>query len=189
MRACRTDSGFCVVSHARLVVARWNNVAFVRGRAPPAQQCNIAASVTECRAAGVIFYEMLYGRRPFHTDVSQEAIASSNLLLSPAALAFDAKPAVSQGAKDFIQKCLTYNQQARPDAREAARHEYLVTPRGSRRAPAGPAPTGAQPLAAARLPVRRGVYAMCVPRRMRRSADAALSLRVSGVLCLRACCI
>ena len=95
-----------------------------------------------CHSAGVIFYEMLYGRRPFHTDVSQEAIASSNLLLSPAPLIFDAKPAVSQGAKDFIQKCLTYSHQSRPDAKEAAKHEYLNAPRLSRRGPSGPAPAG-----------------------------------------------
>ena len=96
--------------------------------------------------AGVIFYEMLYGRRPFHTNVSQEAIATDNLLLHPTTLNFDAKPAVSQGAKDFIRQCLTYSHTARPDAREAARHEYLATARGARRGSAAAA--GAQGLAA-----------------------------------------
>ena len=114
------------------------------------QQCTCQAekpgpttTFTAAHPAGVIFYEMLYGRRPFHTNVSQEAIASSNLLLSPAPLTFDAKPAVSQGAKDFIQKCLTYNHHQRPDAAEAAKHEYLVASKGTRRGPAGPSPTGA----------------------------------------------
>jgi serine/threonine protein kinase len=86
--------------------------------------------------AGVIFYEMLYGQRPFHKNVSQEVIASNNLLLNPTQLTFEAKPAISQGAKDFIQKCLTYSHQARPDAKEAAQHEYLASVRSARRAPA-----------------------------------------------------
>jgi tousled-like kinase len=84
-----------------------------------------------CSAAGVIFYEMLYGRRPFHTGVDQETIANSHLLLHPNALTFDAKPSVSQGAKDFIKRLLTYNHQLRPDVHEAAEGEsiaYLLTP-------------------------------------------------------------
>lgn len=75
--------------------------------------------------AGVIFYEMLYGRRPFYAGVDQETIANSHLLLQHNALTFDAKPNVSQGAKDFIKRLLTYNHQLRPDVHEAAKDKYL----------------------------------------------------------------
>lgn len=68
---------------------------------------------------------MLYGKRPFYTGVDQETIANSHLLLQHNALTFDAKPSVSQGAKDFIKRLLTYNHQLRPDVHEAAKDKYL----------------------------------------------------------------
>jgi serine/threonine protein kinase len=83
--------------------------------------------------AGVIFYELLYGRRPFHAGVSQEAIARSNLLLQHAPLTFDASPRVSQEAKDFIAACLTYNHHQRPSVAEARAHPYLNPPARDRR--------------------------------------------------------
>lgn len=52
----------------------------------------------------MIFYEMLYGKRPFHGNVSQSSIASGSLLLGATDLHFDAKPAVSQEAKDFLRR-------------------------------------------------------------------------------------
>lgn len=83
--------------------------------------------------AGVIFYEMLYGRRPFHANVDQETIATSQLLLHPNALAFNAKPVVSQGAKDFIKRLLSYDHQLRPDVHEAAADVYLMSAKDRRR--------------------------------------------------------
>ena len=74
---------------------------------------------------GVIFYEMLYGKRPFHANVSQQSIASGSLLLGATELVFDAKPVVSQEAKDFIRRCLTYNHRLRPDVLAAASDVYL----------------------------------------------------------------
>lgn len=81
----------------------------------------------------MIFYEMLYGRRPFHANVDQETIATSQLLLHPNALSFDAKPGVSQGAKDFIKRLLTYDHQLRPNVHEAAADVYLMSAKDRRR--------------------------------------------------------
>lgn len=81
---------------------------------------------------------MLYGRRPFHANVDQETIATSHLLLHPNALSFDAKPVVSQGAKDFIKRLLAYDHQLRPDVHEAASDVYLMSAKDRRRnVPAG----------------------------------------------------
>lgn len=86
----------------------------------------------------MIFYEMLYGRRPFHANVDQETIATSQLLLHPNALSFDAKPVVSQGAKDFIKRLLAFDHQLRPDVHEAASDVYLMSAKEKRRnIPAG----------------------------------------------------
>lgn len=81
---------------------------------------------------------MLYGKRPFHANVDQETIATSQLLLHPNALSFDAKPVVSQGAKDFIKRLLAYDHQLRPDVHEAASDVYLMSAKDRRRnVPAG----------------------------------------------------
>eukprot|EP00892_Ulva_mutabilis_P007157 jgi/Ulvmu1/4813/UM020_0098.1 len=99
----------------------------------PGGQRPMISNKVDVWAAGVIFYEMLYGRRPFHANVDQETIASSQLLLHPNALSFDAKPGVSQAAKDFIKRLLTYDHQLRPDVHEAASDVYLMSAKDRRR--------------------------------------------------------
>ena len=86
---------------------------------------------------------MLYGKRPFHANVSQQSIASGSLLLGATEVTFDTRPTVSADAKAFIRRCLTYNHRARPDVLAAASDPYLrlakdkVSPRKGRRGSAG----------------------------------------------------
>lgn len=65
---------------------------------------NYVRATSDDARAGVIFYEMLYGKRPFHGNASQSSIASGCLLLGATDLQFDAKPHVSQEAKDFLRR-------------------------------------------------------------------------------------
>ena len=68
---------------------------------------------------GVIFYEMLYGVKPFGHEMSQERILKEGIMLKAYSFEFPAKPAVSTEIKDFIRKCLEYNQELRYNVFEA----------------------------------------------------------------------
>ena len=67
-------------------------------------------------SAGIIFYQMLYGRKPFGDKLSQEQFRLHNVARN-ATVEFPAKPAVSQESKDFIRRCLLSQVSVRPDAR------------------------------------------------------------------------
>ena len=64
---------------------------------------------------GVMFYQMLYGIRPFGNGMSQERIKSEKVILRIKSINFPDKPSISQDTKDFIKQCLTYDQNERID--------------------------------------------------------------------------
>ena len=75
---------------------------------------------------GVIFFQMLYGRRPFGHELTQEKILREETILRAARqLDFPDKPTVSAEAKAFIRRCLTYRQAERPDVAAAASDPYI----------------------------------------------------------------
>lgn len=66
----------------------------------------------------LVFYELLYGQKPFGHDKSQHSILVEGTIERDASvLNFPAKPLVSNEAKDFIRKCLIYRKELRPDVR------------------------------------------------------------------------
>ena len=67
-------------------------------------------------SAGVIFYQMLYGKKPFGNNVTQQKFRLESMAKN-AVLEFPAKPAVSQETKDFIARCFVARVPDRPDAR------------------------------------------------------------------------
>lgn len=87
---------------------------------------------------GVIFYQMLYGRRPFGEGQTQEAILRDSTMLRATTINFPPiapKPLgaprgtccdVSEEAKNFTRACLTYSQADRPDITQLAAHTYLT---------------------------------------------------------------
>lgn len=81
-------------------------------------------------SAGVILYQMLYGRRPFGEGMAQEQILQDRVMLNARQVDFPSKPAVSAEAKEFIRKCLTYKQVDRWDVLTAAADSYLTLKRG-----------------------------------------------------------
>lgn len=68
---------------------------------------------------GIIFFEMLYGIRPFGHEMTQERILKENIMLKAYSFEFPAKPTISTESKDFIKKCLEYNQDLRYNVFEA----------------------------------------------------------------------
>lgn len=89
-------------------------------------------------AAGVMLYQILFGRRPFGEGRSQEAVLREGVISRDARdLRFPSKPAVSAEAKDFIRACLAYRPEERLDVEEAAAHPYLALRRPERRGGSG----------------------------------------------------
>ena len=95
---------------------------FQRGPNPPR-----ISSKVDVFSIGVIYYQMLFGRRPFGDGMTQDQLFSNGTMLriSPKDLRFPDKPAVSTDAKDFIRTCLQPSQVDRPDIITLCAHPYL----------------------------------------------------------------
>ena len=109
------------------------------------------SSKVDVWSAGVIFYQCLYGRKPFGHNMSQQAILQNRTILNAHHVEFPPKPAVSQEAKvcirlecdvlgsvlllthfffvrglqDFLKRCLMYQKEHRPDVLTILRDPYL----------------------------------------------------------------
>ncbi|KDD75352.1 protein kinase, partial [Helicosporidium sp. ATCC 50920] len=74
---------------------------------------------------GVVHYQMLFGKRPFGHDQSQEQILRNEVMLNAREVQFPSRPAVSLECKQFIRECLAYRQEDRLDVHAAASHSYM----------------------------------------------------------------
>lgn len=75
-------------------------------------------------SAGVILFQMLYGRKPFGHDQTQEKMFREKTVTHQE-LEFPSRPAVSDLAKDFMRRCLTRRATVRPDVQEALQHPFF----------------------------------------------------------------
>lgn len=96
---------------------------FVLGKEPPK-----ISSKVDVWSVGIIFYQCLYGKKPFGHNLSQAAILEENTILKAKEVMFPNKPIVSNEAKNFIRKCLTYSKDERPDVMMLAQDDYLKPP-------------------------------------------------------------
>lgn len=83
------------------------------------------SSKVDVWSAGVLFYQMLFGKRPFGHGQTQERILREDTIIKALKVEFPSKPSISNDAKEFIRKCLTYNQVDRPDVLTVAQDAYL----------------------------------------------------------------
>ncbi|XP_044505788.1 serine/threonine-protein kinase TOUSLED-like isoform X2 [Mangifera indica] len=86
----------------------------------------LISSKVDVWSAGILFYQMLFGHRPFGHDQTQERILREDTIIKARKVEFPSRPAVSNEAKDFIRRCLTYNQAERPDVLTLAQDPYLT---------------------------------------------------------------
>jgi tousled-like kinase len=75
---------------------------------------------------GVIFYQMLYGRRPFGEGQTQDKILADHTMLNAQQVHFPEKPTVSEEGKDFLRLCLTYDQAFRPTIAQLCENAYIL---------------------------------------------------------------
>ena len=76
-------------------------------------------------SAGVVFYQLLFGVKPFGNDLSQRQIWTLSVISPAARVTFPDKPKVSDDAKNFISSCLSVSPQLRPDVAACLQHPYL----------------------------------------------------------------
>ncbi|KAL9235392.1 hypothetical protein vseg_010153 [Gypsophila vaccaria] len=85
----------------------------------------LISSKVDVWSVGVLFYQMLFGRRPFGHDQSQERILREDTIIKARKVDFPSRPSISIEAKELIRRCLTYNQAERPDVLNIAQDPYL----------------------------------------------------------------
>jgi tousled-like kinase len=86
---------------------------------------SVINSKVDIWSLGVIFYEMLYGKRPFAHSLSQERIFKEGTILNAKKVDFPLIPVVSSEAKEFIKKCLQYNIEDRWNVQDAYYSSYI----------------------------------------------------------------
>lgn len=83
------------------------------------------SSKVDVWSVGVIFYQVLFGKRPFGEGQSQQAILDEKIILRAHDVAFPVKPTVTPEAKAFIRRCLTHSAALRPDVAAICADPYL----------------------------------------------------------------
>uniref|UniRef100_A0A8C8E306 non-specific serine/threonine protein kinase n=1 Tax=Oryzias sinensis TaxID=183150 RepID=A0A8C8E306_9TELE len=94
---------------------------FVVGKEPPK-----ISNKVDVWSVGIIFFQCLYGRKPFGHNQSQQDILQENTILKATEVQFPVKPVVSNEAKAFIRRCLAYRKEDRSDVHQLGSDLYLL---------------------------------------------------------------
>lgn len=94
---------------------------------PP--ECFISDSKIDAKvdvwSLGVIFYEMLYGKKPFGNQMTQERVLNEGAILNAKRIDFPNLPVISIECKDFLRKCLEHNPDKRISIQDAYFSDYI----------------------------------------------------------------
>ena len=76
---------------------------------------------------GVIYFEMLYGEKPFGNAMSQLRILKEGIMLKAHSVSFPnaQKNAISQESKEFIKECLEFKAESRLTTRGVTEHRLF----------------------------------------------------------------
>jgi serine/threonine protein kinase len=121
-----TNCLYSLLPYCNLCTGLW----FVFGRYLPPEcfelnRTPLISSKVDVWSVGVIFYQMLFGKRPFGHNQCQEQLVREDTIINARHVEFPTRPSVSHEAKEFIRRCLTYDQSDRPDVLTAAQDPYL----------------------------------------------------------------
>ena len=96
------------------------------------------SSKVDVWSVGIIYYQMLYGKRPFGEGKTQEVILKEGTILAANQVDFPTAsanttsagsihyiPKVTDEGKEFIRLCLAHDQNYRPDVQALCQHPYL----------------------------------------------------------------
>jgi len=83
------------------------------------------SSKVDIWSLGVIFYEMLFGKRPFAHSMSQERILKEGAILKAKKVDFPLIPQISAECKDFIRRSLQYKADDRWNVQDAYLSSYI----------------------------------------------------------------
>ncbi|KAF1744433.1 hypothetical protein MXB_374 [Myxobolus squamalis] len=90
------------------------------------------SSKVDVWSIGVIFYQCLYGKKPFGNELSQVNILEQHTILNATVITFPPKPFVSNDAKTFIKCCLVYSKENRMDVIRMSESAYLKCKKSER---------------------------------------------------------
>lgn len=76
-------------------------------------------------STGVVFFELLFNRRPFGEGQTQDAFRRQRAVEGTFDIVFPASPKVSAEAMKFLRRLLTRDRDQRPDVLEAIRDPYI----------------------------------------------------------------
>jgi tousled-like kinase len=75
---------------------------------------------------GVIFYQMIYGKRPFGEGKSQDKLLADHTMLNAQEVHLPERPDVSDSGKEFVKQCLMYDQAFRPTIAQLCDNPYVL---------------------------------------------------------------
>ena len=85
----------------------------------------VISAAVDVWSAGVVLFQMLFGRKPFGHGLSPDAILSQRTMLDAKKVAFPDAPPVSKSSKEFIERCLQFDPKRRPDILEILKDPYF----------------------------------------------------------------
>ena len=83
------------------------------------------SSKVDIWSLGVILYEMIYKKKPFGDNYSQDKLIKERVMKNAKVVNFPEKPSISDDCKNFIKHCLAYNQEERYDVFQAINSNFI----------------------------------------------------------------